>query len=603
MKIKKYKYFDFKNDLLFYIIVFIIYTGFLFNKYVVPPPEAYNSLYDNFLFLFDSSLSEFKEWYPRFGFGLYIFSWILKVVYYFLIAKIIHIIIILLYRQFLKSQNWEDFYFESHVIKQVTINIVILSFYIVLYYVSKTFYSFQSFNFQVLLTRGYLLQFIVQIIINCIHHRGKLLIYFTDFFLQPQLPFNIAILRILFFLVLIFIYIYFYLFYLPIISLKAKVALPFIGWFIDILPVNVEIYEGFFFLGLVCCIFIIIGFKTRLFLILNSICVFYLIATPNFFGKLWNLQLFIWISWFFTFSRCYDVFSVDSKLKNTPLIKSADYTFPVRFVWLQLGIIYFWSGFYKLWDSGFDWALGQTMINQIQLEWVQHYDKIPSFRIDQYPLILHIGGILVILFELSYILFLLKPKWRWFSALGGLLMHNFIGTFMYIYFFIIQIIYVFYFDFNQLFNKFEVNIVRRFSKKAFYFGLVIIFFNFCFGMFHIDSYPFSSYPSYSSIIPNRVKIIDFRCQGLNSTVHEVGKLNNFRWEDYGWLENNLIADFESGKDVQKRLEDYWEIWSTMNSQLQACDTIYANLIERPVSPEGFKNIAFIKKMGFIYTKK
>jgi hypothetical protein len=284
----------------------------------------------------------------------------------------------------------------------------------------------------------------------------------------------------------------------------------------------------------------------------------------------------IWISWFFTFSSCYAVFSLDAFLKKTPITKSANYTFPVRFVWIQFGILYFWAGFYKLWDSGFEWAFGSSMINQVQLEWVQGYDKVPGIRIDHYPIILYLGGLLAILFELTYILFILRPKWRWISVFGGLIMHNLIGYFMYISFLtLLQIFYVFYIDFNQFFSKIKekITIEKGFSKLSFYSGITIISINVFFGMFHIDSYPFSSYPSYSAIISEKVKIIDFRCDKLHQTVHQIGKANQFRWEDYGWLEDNLIKDFESGKNVQKQLENYWEIWKKRNPQLKICDTI------------------------------
>jgi hypothetical protein len=166
---------------------------------------------------------------------------------------------------------------------------------------------------------------------------------------------------------------------------------------------------------------------------------------------------------------------------------------------------------------------------------------------------------------------------------------------------LLQIFYVFYIDFNQFFAKFKekVAIEKDFSKLSFYSGIIIITINGFFGMFHIDSYPFSSYPSYSAIIPDKVKIIDFRPNKLNQTVHEIGKTNQFRWEDYGWLEDNLIEDFESGKNVQKRLENYWEIWKKRNPQLKVCDTIEVYLIERPVAPEGKNEIVSLKKMGII----
>jgi hypothetical protein len=50
-------------------------------------------------------------------------------------------------------------------------------------------------------------------------------------------------------------------------------------------------------------------------------------------------------------------------------VRSA-YSVPIRWIWVHMGIIYFFAGIFKLWNSGFDWALSASMINQIQTEWV-----------------------------------------------------------------------------------------------------------------------------------------------------------------------------------------------------------------------------------------
>jgi hypothetical protein len=437
--------------------------------------------------------------------------------------------------------------------------------------------------------------------------REETIEYTKRYLLKPELPYNISIFRILFFLYLILIYTVKYFNVLPTLSLNSKFALPLIGWLINLIQVSAEIYTIFYYIGVISCLFIVIGYKTRIFLIINAVCVFYLIATPNFFGKLWHEQIVIWIAWIFTFSKCYDVFSIDALINKNKIYKNANYTFPIRLIWLQLGIIYFWAGFYKLWDAGFDWALSESMINQVQLEWVQNYDKIPSIRIDKYPYLLHLGGMLVILFEILYLFLLFKPRFRWIPAIGGLLMHNIIGYFMYIsFFFLLQIFYLFYFNFNTFFNKININAIveGKISKLSFYIGAGIISINFLFGMFNIDSYPFSAYPKYAAIIPNNIKIIHFHCEGLEETVHNFGKKNGFMWEDYGWLEHNIIRDYENGDDVQKKLEDYWAIWKSRNSQLDICDTLKVYLQERPVAPEGINNVKFIGYMGtLIHSKK
>lgn len=600
--VKSYKKLIFyKEDWQFYILLTFLFTILLVLKCVLPEPEISKFLYDTFLFYFEATFSEFKIWYPRFGLWLFVFVFVLKLFCLLLTFFISYKFLRQIKKHFDKSIPIVDFPFNSFLIKQIIISSCLLVYYVGLYFLFR-FYSINNFSdFQILIARAFLLQIVYQILRNGIKYRFVLADYLKRFFFEPQLPYSISILRILFFSYLAYIYLIAFSM-LPTVSLSTKVPLPFIGWFIAILPINAEIYTYFIYLGIVCCLFIVIGFKTRFFLIINSICVFYIIATPNFFGKLWHEQLIIWIVWFFMFSSCYDVFSIDASIKKTAVVKSANYTFPVRFLWIQFGIIYFWAGFYKLWDSGFDWSFGSSMVNQVQLEWVQSYDKVPGVRIDHAPIILYIGGLLAILFELTYILFILRPKWRWVSVFGGLIMHNLIGYFMYISFLaFLQVFYVFYFDFNQFFKKNinAIEIKKGYFRLSFYSGITILLINVFFGMFHIDSYPFSSYPSYSAIIPDKVKIIDFRSSKLDRTVHEIGESNHFRWEDYGWLEENLIKDFESGKDVQKRLVDYWTIWEKRNPQLKVCDTIEVYLIERPVAPEGKNKIVCLNKMGII----
>ena len=61
----------------------------------------------------------------------------------------------------------------------------------------------------------------------------------------------------------------------------------------------------------------------------------------------------------------------------------------------------------------------------------------------------------------------------------------------------------------------------------------------------------------------------------------------------------MIKDFKSGKNVQKRLENYWKIWEKRNPQLELCDTINVYITERLVAPEGKDKVVCLKKMGII----
>jgi len=558
----------------------------------------YGSLYDLVLFYFEAPHSDFIVWFPRYH------AWLFGVVIG-LKAIGIGAMAALLWALVRYHQRISGFfrYNGSHgyvpfIQWEGIILLIALVYYLAVYGLARvTLEGVIYDDVQVLVARGFLFHLVLQIAAILIGHWSSVLAYIRSFLLTPQLPYNIAVLRILFFCYLGFLYFSKWYSIMQNVSLESRVALPGIGWLIDVLPISQTIYSWMVGIGMVCCAMVVIGFRTRIFLLLNAVICFYIFATPNFFGKLWHEQLVIWITWFFALSRCYDVFSLDAQRSKTPITSRSDYAYPVRLIWLQLGVIYFWAGFYKLWESGFDWALGSSMINQVQLEWFQNYDAVPSIRIDQWPQLLHFGGLMAILFELSFLFLLFRPRLRAFAALGGLAMHNLIGWFMYISFFhTIQVFYLSFVNFNRFFVKKVTTpnvVMQQYSKPALYLGLFILSMNFLFGMFSIDSYPFSAYPKYAVLIPDTVRYIQW--EGWTATdemmdAHEIGKANGFLWESYGWLEHNLIRDHENGLEVKQRTHAYWNIWRSHNPQLVACDSIVATIMERPVAPEGKNRI-------------
>lgn len=559
----------------------------------------YGSLYDLVLFYFEAPYSDFIIWFPRHHAGLFAAVVGLKIIGVFSIGLLLWTVIryrtrISRFFQYNMSHGYSNF-----IRTEGSILLCALVYYIALYWIVRialqgSIYS----DVQVLVARGFLFNLIMQIAVMLLGHWVRVLANIKTFLLTPQLPYNIAVLRILFFSYLGFLYFSKWLTASDNVSLESRVALPGIGWLIDVLPISPNIYSWMVVMGIVACTMVVLGFRTRIFLILNAAICFYIYATPNFFGKLWHEQLVIWIAWFFAISRCYDVLSLDARKAKTGIAMRSDYTFPVRLIWLQLGVIYFWAGFYKLWESGFDWALGASMINQVQLEWFQNYDNVPSIRIDQWPILLHVGGLVAILFEISYLFLLLQPRLRAVAAIGGLVMHNLIGWFMYISFFhTIQVFYLSFLDFNRFFVKKSVSphsVIHQLSKPTLYLGSFILSMNFLFGMFSIDSYPFSAYPKYAALIPDTVKYIQWEGWTPANKVfdaHEVGKANGFLWESYGWLEHNLIRDYENGLDVSQRTHDYWNIWRSHNPQLAACDSVVATIMQRPVAPEGINQIS------------
>ncbi len=482
--------------------------------------------------------------------------------------------------------------YQSFVKQEGLILLLFLVIYIIIYFVTNDVFDAEiGFRFQVWLARGWLFQLIFQTVFVGWIYWQRVFRFLKDFLLYPSQPYSLAILRILFAIWCIWIYTSKMNTVLSMVSLPHKVPLPGWDFIIDFVPISTEIYTCVAYVGIAFSFLVIIGLKSRLALVINALCITYVITVPNLFGKLWHEHLTIWVGWILALSQCYSVFSLDARMAQKEVTQSPDYTWPIRLIWLQLAVIYFWAGFYKLWDCGFDWTLGQSMVNQIQLEWLQHYDKLPGIRIDQFPVFLKVAGLGVILFELGYVLLILSKKFRWPAAGAALVMHNIFGMFVYIPFYILQVFYVVFIDFNKWVPaSWKIKKANPSgSSRALVIGLAIVLVNFVFGMFSIDSYPFSAYPKYAAIVPNEVQYIHFEAfdtKGNLIDVHEIGQQNGFRWESYGWLEYGIIQDYLHGTNVEQRVADYWAIWRAHNPQLQSVNSLTAYVVQRPVSPEG-----------------
>jgi hypothetical protein len=552
-------------------------------------------------FLFFSGYEKFIIWYPDYHLSVYVCVQLIKFIsviglLYFFWKKKSYVIGLIKYINSVKNFTIESVYLVSTG-KNRTHNYEFTNI------INFLFDSAKAFNIQLLISRIYLSLSIVVVIIFIYTNAKTSIFRVITFLFQPTAPYNITTYRITFFLILALLYFGYAFNEIIYVESKPREPLPFIGWMIEIIPISKKIYFFTCITGILCCVFIVMGLFTRYFLILNAILVFYIVSVPNFYGKLWHSQLPIWISWFLLFAPVSDIFSLDKKLfnKSKILVKSSAYNFPIKIIWLQIGIIYFWAGYHKIYDCGFEWALGNTMINQVRLEWFEHYDKIPFLRIDNYPFLLHIGGVLVILFELLYWYFLFFPKLKYISIIGGLLMHNLIGIFMYIAFPTLQMQYIVFINYEKLLNwynilskkkTFELNLQNTnqlISKPLIFFSFFVLVMNFLFGMMKISSFPFSVYPTYSELVNSEkeylhYEIIDSDKKQLN--VRELGKKNNFRWENFSRKENTIIKKIQKDKKIDTAaIYNQWKWWANEIIELKDVDTVKVYVMKRNLNPD------------------
>jgi hypothetical protein len=436
-----------------------------------------------------------------------------------------------------------------------------------------------------------------------------------EFIFEKGSAYNLAIFRIFFFCILIGSF-YIEVFgsfldwsYLP---ESDRVGLPFIGWIIDILPISPEIYETVAIVGLLLAYTGLLGLGTKWTLKLYIPIALYLWGVPCFFGKLNHHHIMVWVPIIFAFSRCSDVLSLDAlykKIKGKFIkpLPSVEYGLPFKVLWILLAMIYCCSGFHKLWDTGLYWALSENLVNQIQLEWVENYDVVSNFRIDHYPIFLKISGMGVILFEIIYPLFLLKPATRILNFTGSWALHLTAGYFLKIDFAYLRRVHYSLFNWERLRHFFisnkksshqelltetsEPKTIKDLMKYSiFYPGVLLVGFNLVFGILGISSWPFSAYPAYSGIVKSEVQLIRmeaFNKDGKTLDVKKIGKEANFRWENIRPFEERISESLEKkdALELQKKLESYWNLWSTKVEGLSEINSIDMYLETTTLIPE------------------
>lgn len=228
------------------------------------------------------------------------------------------------------------------------------------------------------------------------------------------------------------------------------------------IPINETLAKTCCILLLILCFTGMIGLFSRTSAFLSVILGFYVLGIPEFFGKVNHYHHLIWFPAILAASRCGDFFACDAILAAwkradrgivEPPSSSRSYALPLRFVWLLIGVIYFFPGFQKLWKAGFDWALTDSFKFLLYDKWFELNGWLPFFRLDRYPLIYESLALGSIFFEMAFIFLIFFPKLRTLTALAGIAFHESINAFMRISFWNLETCYVAFFDWNAIFLR------------------------------------------------------------------------------------------------------------------------------------------------------
>lgn len=235
-----------------------------------------------------------------------------------------------------------------------------------------------------------------------------------------------------------------------------------LGWLLPHVPINEPVARAAGFLFHTACLCAMLGLFTRVSALLTAIFGLYVLGLPNFFGAVSHYHHLIWFSLILTVSPCADVLSCDAiraafKRADQGIIEapgpSVTYALPLRWIWLLLGLVYFFPGFWKVWDGGIDWVRSDN------LKWLMYNSLqkcegwLPFFRIDLHPRLLKFSALWTILFEVSFLFLILFRRWRVLAAFGGLVFHNMTNAFMRILFIELQVMYIGFVPWQELLGR------------------------------------------------------------------------------------------------------------------------------------------------------
>src|SRR5262249_21295415 len=125
-------------------------------------------------------------------------------------------------------------------------------------------------------------------------------------------------------------------------------------WLLPHLPINETWVTLSSELLCLACITGMLGLFSRTSALFAAVLSFYVYGVPSFFGKVNHDHHLLWFAALLAASRCGDVLSGDALFYawkradrgiTEPPGPSRAYALPLRFVWLLLGLIYFFPGF------------------------------------------------------------------------------------------------------------------------------------------------------------------------------------------------------------------------------------------------------------------
>jgi hypothetical protein len=187
-----------------------------------------------------------------------------------------------------------------------------------------------------------------------------------ELFSRRASPYNISLFRIAVFGVLLTFDLEQVHWYASLPS-SLQVAPPGLSAILPYLPTDSSTvsFMGILFRG--ACIFGLLELFTRTSATVALVTGLYVLGVSQLYGKVNHYHHLLWFTTLLVPSRSADVLSLDalwhSRRSSSATVPEPDrgHALPIRWVWLLIGVIYFFPGFWKFVTEGFGWALSENL--------------------------------------------------------------------------------------------------------------------------------------------------------------------------------------------------------------------------------------------------
>jgi hypothetical protein len=166
----------------------------------------------------------------------------------------------------------------------------------------------------------------------------------------------------------------------------------------------------------------ILGFWSRASMLLLTVSAGLLFSLSQRGGAVLHDMHSFWMTALLAASPCGDAWSLDAGGRAPPA-PSLRYGVPLTFARVFLGLVYFFPGLHKVLVSGARWTTAENVVHHMRAKWLEH-GALPFLRIDHAPALCAAGAVLVVVFELTFVvLALASPRTRWVALGAGLAFH------------------------------------------------------------------------------------------------------------------------------------------------------------------------------------